>query len=89
MDFARTFKKAVPHQLVVLTVHDMKRLGRGSAELLSIADDLRTNAIELELLTGPSKGATPSPGTAPPSSCFFTGMAEFEREYSREEFAPA
>lgn len=31
MDFARTIKKAVPHQRVVFTVHEMKRLGRGAA----------------------------------------------------------
>ncbi|MFC4612910.1 hypothetical protein ACFO9E_34985 [Streptomyces maoxianensis] len=59
LDFARTIKKAVPHQRVVFTVHAMKRLGRGAAELLSIAGDLRTNDIELELLTGLSRGLRP------------------------------
>jgi hypothetical protein len=29
MDFARTIKKAVPHQRVIFAVHEMKRLGRG------------------------------------------------------------
>ena len=53
LDFARTIKKAVPHQRVIFTVHEMKRLGRGAAELLSIAEDLRNHDIELELLTGP------------------------------------
>ncbi|MGP3925953.1 recombinase family protein [Streptomyces sp. 8N616] len=33
MDFARAIKKAVPHQRVIFTVHEMKRLGRGAAEL--------------------------------------------------------
>ncbi|MEV6040514.1 recombinase family protein [Nonomuraea sp. NPDC052116] len=37
MDFARTIKTAVPHQRVIFTVHEMKRLGRGAAELLTIA----------------------------------------------------
>ncbi len=68
MDFARTIKKAVPHQRVVFTVHEMKRLGRGAAALLTIAEDLRHHDIQLELLTGPSKGCTTRPGTAPPSS---------------------
>ncbi|WTL69345.1 hypothetical protein OG339_19590 [Streptosporangium sp. NBC_01495] len=31
----------------------MKRLGRGGAELLTIAEKLRHHDIELELLTGP------------------------------------
>ncbi|MFE7244781.1 hypothetical protein [Streptomyces sp. NPDC057580] len=56
MDFARTIKKAVPHQRVILTVHEMKRLGRGAAELLAIAEDLRHHVIELELPTGPLQG---------------------------------
>ncbi|MFD9305420.1 hypothetical protein ACFWCB_22655 [Streptomyces sp. NPDC060048] len=41
MEFARTIKTAVPHQRVIFTVHEMKRLGRGAAELLAIAEDLR------------------------------------------------
>ncbi|MCX5103819.1 recombinase family protein [Streptomyces sp. NBC_00439] len=34
MDFARTIKKAFPHQRVIFTVHEMKSLGRGAAELV-------------------------------------------------------
>ncbi|MGY5079215.1 hypothetical protein ACWIGX_19325 [Streptomyces nigrescens] len=34
----------------------MKRLGRGAAELLAIAENLCHHDIELELLTGPHKG---------------------------------
>ncbi|MGW3494637.1 recombinase family protein [Streptomyces sp. NPDC001020] len=56
MDFARTIKKAVPRQRVIFTVHEMKRLGRGAAELLAIAEDLRHHDIQLELLTGPLQG---------------------------------
>ncbi|MFE2288652.1 hypothetical protein ACFXDJ_31355 [Streptomyces sp. NPDC059443] len=41
MGFARTIKKAVPHQRVIFTVHEMKRLGRGAAERLAIAEDRR------------------------------------------------
>ncbi|WP_200262021.1 recombinase family protein [Streptomyces sp. HSG2] len=85
LDFARTIKKAVPHQRVVLTVHEMKRLGRGAAELLSIADDLRTNDIELELLTGPLQGVYDPSGHGAALFAFFAGMAESEREYIREK----
>lgn len=56
MEFARTIKTAVPHQRVIFMVHEMKRLGRGAAELLAIAEDLRHHDIELELLTGPLQG---------------------------------
>ncbi|MFC5802253.1 recombinase family protein [Streptomyces formicae] len=53
MDFARTIKKAVPHQRVIFTVHEMKCLGGGAAELLTIAEDLRHHDIQPELLTSP------------------------------------
>ena len=85
MDFARTIKKAVPHQRVIFTVHEMKRLGRGAAELLAIADDLRTNDIELELLTGPLQGIYDPSGHGAALFAFFAGMAESEREYIREK----
>ncbi|MER6782676.1 MULTISPECIES: hypothetical protein [unclassified Streptomyces] len=54
MDFARASKKAVPRQRVILTVHEMKRLGRGTAELpavtelLAIAEDLRHHDIQTD-----------------------------------------
>jgi DNA invertase Pin-like site-specific DNA recombinase len=85
MDFARTIKQAVPHQRVIFTVHEMKRLGRGTAELLTIAEQLRRADIQLTLLTGPLQGVyDPSrPGAA--LFAFFAGMAESEREYIREK----
>jgi DNA invertase Pin-like site-specific DNA recombinase len=75
MAFARTIKKAVPHQRVISTVHEMKRLGRGAAELLTIAEDLRHHDIQLELLTGPLQGVYDPSGHG----------AESEREYIREK----
>jgi DNA invertase Pin-like site-specific DNA recombinase len=85
MDFARTIKKAVPHQRVIFTVHEMKRLGRGAAELLAIAEDLRHHDIELELLTGPLQGVYDPSGHGAALFAFFAGMAESEREYIREK----
>ncbi|MFB7328411.1 recombinase family protein [Streptomyces sp. NPDC056190] len=85
MDFVRTIKKAVPHQRVILTVHEMKRLGRGAAELLAIAEDLRHHDIELELLTGPLQGVYDPSGHGAALFAFFAGMAESEREYIREK----
>ncbi len=63
MDYARTIKRAVPHQRVIVTVHEMKRLGRGAAELLAIAEELRHHDIELELLSGPLQGIYNPSGT--------------------------
>ncbi|MGW5682817.1 recombinase family protein [Nonomuraea sp. NPDC003754] len=83
--YARTIKQAVPHQRVILTVHEMKRLGRGAAELLTIAEDLRHYDIELELLTGPLQGIYNPSGHGAALFAFFAGMAESEREYVREK----
>ncbi|WP_244318720.1 recombinase family protein [Streptomyces brevispora] len=85
MDFARAIKKAVPHQRVIFTVHEMKRLGRGAAELLAIAEDLRHHDIQLELLTGPLQGVYDPSGHGAALFAFFAGMAESEREYIREK----
>ncbi|MFD4607392.1 recombinase family protein [Streptomyces sp. NPDC058440] len=85
MDFARTIKKAVPRQRVIFTVPEMKRLGRGAAELLTIAEDLRHHDIQLELLTGPLQGVYDPSGHGAAVFAFFAGMAESEREYIREK----
>jgi DNA invertase Pin-like site-specific DNA recombinase len=84
-ELARTIKRTVPHQSVILTVHEMKRLARGAAELLAIADDLRTADIGLELLTGPLAGLYDPSGHGAALFAFFAGMAESEREYIREK----
>ncbi|GAA3832636.1 hypothetical protein GCM10022226_62400 [Sphaerisporangium flaviroseum] len=85
LDFARTIKTAVPHQRVIFTVHEMKRLGRGAAELLAIAEELRRADIQLELLTGPLQGVYDPSGHGAALFAFFAGMAESEREYIREK----
>ncbi|MFI7705471.1 hypothetical protein [Nonomuraea sp. NPDC049480] len=40
MEYARTITTAVPHQRVIFTVREMKRLGRGAAELSAISEEL-------------------------------------------------
>jgi DNA invertase Pin-like site-specific DNA recombinase len=85
MDYARTIKQAVPHQRVIVTVHEMKRLGRGAAELLAIVEELRRHDIELELLSGPLQGIYDPSGHGAALFAFFAGMAESEREYIREK----
>ncbi|WP_372504503.1 recombinase family protein [Streptomyces murinus] len=61
-------------------MHEMKRLGRGAAELLAIAEDLRHHDIELELLTGLLQGVYDPSGHGAALFAFFAGMAESERE---------
>ncbi|MEV4021081.1 recombinase family protein [Nonomuraea angiospora] len=85
MDYARTIKQAVPHERVIFTVHKMKRLASGAADLPAIAGELRHHDIELELLTGPLQGIYHSSGRGVALLAFFVaGMAESEREYVRE-----
>ncbi|MEU9737018.1 recombinase family protein [Streptomyces sp. NPDC048002] len=83
--FARTIAKAVPRQRVIFTVHEMKRLGCGAAELLAVAEVLRHHDIQLELLTGPLQGVYDPSGHGAALFAFFAGMAEPEREYIREK----
>ncbi|MEU8250983.1 recombinase family protein [Nonomuraea sp. NPDC048916] len=83
MEYARTIKSAVQHQRVIFTVHETKRLSRGAAELLTVAEDLRRHDIELELLTGPLQGVYDPSGHGAALFAIFAGMAESEREYVR------
>lgn len=86
MEFARTIKKAVPHQRVIFTVHEMKRLGRGAAELLATPSrrTCATTTSSSNSSPAPSKGYDPS-GHGAVLFAFFAGMDESEREYIREK----
>src|SRR5450755_1457776 len=52
----RDIKDAAPDQAVILTVHEMKRLARNAAELMTLAGALQAAGIQLELLSGPLTG---------------------------------
>ena len=71
IQLARDIKEAAPDQTVILTVHEMKRLARNAAELMTLAATLQGAGIQLELLTGPLTGiydpAGPSIGAGRPS----------------------
>jgi DNA invertase Pin-like site-specific DNA recombinase len=69
---------------VILTVYEMKRLGRDSAELTALADDLTAHGIALEMLAGPLTGIYDPSGTGRVLFAFFAAMAETERENIRE-----
>ncbi|MEU0436376.1 recombinase family protein [Streptomyces sp. NPDC006290] len=53
---AHQFKEAAPETPVILTVHELKRLARNAAELMTLSADLQAGGIQLELLTGPLTG---------------------------------
>ncbi|BAS14215.1 transposon Tn552 DNA-invertase BinR [Arthrobacter sp. Hiyo8] len=81
---ARQIKVHAPHCRVILTVCEMKRLGRDSAELTALADHLSAHGIALEILAGPLTGIYDPAGTGRVLFAFFAAMAETERENIRE-----
>ena len=56
----RQIKAHDPHCRVILTVYEMKRLGRDSAELTALADHLTAHGIALEMPAGLSSCMTVS-----------------------------
>jgi DNA invertase Pin-like site-specific DNA recombinase len=80
----RQIKAHAPHCRVILTVYEMKRLGRDSAELTALADHLTAHGIALEMLAGPLPGIYDPSGTGRVLFAFFAAMAETERENIRE-----
>jgi DNA invertase Pin-like site-specific DNA recombinase len=66
----------------VLTVHELKRAARNTAELITLSATLRAGRITLELLTGPLAG------THPPDSAFHAVLAAaagLDRAHAREK----
>jgi hypothetical protein len=56
LKLAHDFREASPHQPVILTVHELKRLARNAAELMLLSVQLQSADIQLEMLTGPLPG---------------------------------
>ena len=67
LKLARDIKEAAPDQPVILTVHELKRLARNAAELMTLSAQLQAAGIQLELLTGPLTGIYDPDGMG--SSC--------------------
>ena len=84
LEAARQIRAHAPHCRVILTVYEMKRLGRDSAELTALADHLTAHGIALEMLAGPLTGIYDPSGTGRVLFAFFAAMAETERENIRE-----
>ncbi|MFI8265508.1 recombinase family protein [Streptomyces sp. NPDC085665] len=81
---AREIKAHAPHCRVILTVYEMKRLGRDAAELTALADHLTAHGLVLEMLAGPLPGMYDPSGPGRLLFAFFAAMAETERENIRE-----
>ncbi|WP_329312854.1 recombinase family protein [Streptomyces sp. NBC_01278] len=81
---AREIKAHAPHCRVILTVYEMKRLGRDAAELTALADHLTAHGLILEMLAGPLPGLYDPTGPGKLLFAFFAAMAETERENIRE-----
>jgi len=84
LDACRQIKAHAPHCRVILTVYEMKRLGRDAAELTALADHLTAHGLVLEMLTGPLSGIYDPTGPGRILFGFFAAMAETERENIRE-----
>jgi DNA invertase Pin-like site-specific DNA recombinase len=70
---------------VIVTVHELKRLARNAAELMTLSADLQAGGIQLELLTGPLTSIHDPNGMG---AMFFAVLAvagQFERDYIREK----
>ncbi|GAA3708926.1 hypothetical protein GCM10022224_087990 [Nonomuraea antimicrobica] len=84
LTLARQIKAHAPHCRVILTVYEMKRLGRDAAELTALADHLAAHGLVLEMLAGPLAGIYDPSGPGRMLFAFFAAMAETEREAIRE-----
>ncbi|MDP9868691.1 MULTISPECIES: recombinase family protein [Streptosporangium] len=81
---AREIKAHAPHCRVIVTVYEMKRLGRDGAELTAIADHLAAHGLALEMLAGPLAGIYDPAGHGRILFAFFAALAETERDSIRE-----
>ncbi|MGW4094443.1 recombinase family protein [Nocardia sp. NPDC004750] len=82
---AHQFTEAAPGTPVIFTVHELKRLARNAAELMTLSAELQTGGIQLELLTGPLTGIYDPNGIG---AMFFAVLAvagQIERNYIREK----
>jgi Resolvase, N terminal domain len=81
----RDIKGAAPGQVVILAVHEMKRLARNAAELMTLAGALQAAGIQLELLSGPLTGIYDPSGMGAMLFAVLAVAAQLDREYIREK----
>lgn len=82
---AREIAQAAPDQPVILCVHEMKRLARNAAELMTLAATLEASGIQLELLSGPLTGIYDPHGMGAMLFAVLAVAAQLDRNYIREK----
>ena len=82
---AREIKTAAPDQPVILTVHEMKRLARNAAELMTLSATLQATGIRLQLLSGPLTGIYDPHGMGSMLFAVLAVAAQLDRDYIREK----
>jgi len=82
---AHQFKEAAPETPVIFTVHELKRLARNAAELMTLSAELQAGDIQLELLTGPLTGIYDPNGMGAMFFAVLAAAGQTERNYIREK----
>ena len=85
LTLAREIKQAAGDQPVILTVHELKRLARNAAELMTLAATLQAAGIQLELLTGPLTGVYDPTGMGAMLFAVCAVAAQLDRDDIREK----
>ena len=85
LKLAYDIKEAAPDQEVVLAVHELKRLARNAAELMTLSGQLQAAGVQLELLTGPLSGIYDPGGMGAMFFAVLAAAAQIERNYIREK----
>jgi DNA invertase Pin-like site-specific DNA recombinase len=85
LQLAREIKHATGDQVVILTVHEMKRLARNAAELMTLSAALQAAGIQLELLTGPLTGIYDPTGMGAMLFAVLAVAAQLDRDYIRDK----
>ncbi|AQW48296.1 hypothetical protein SHXM_01759 [Streptomyces hygroscopicus] len=66
-------------------MHELKRLARNAAELMTLSADLQAGGIQLELLTGPLTGIYDPNGIGAKFFAVLAAAGQIERSYIREK----
>jgi DNA invertase Pin-like site-specific DNA recombinase len=85
LTLAHEIKTAAPDQPVILAVHELKRLARNAAELMTLSAQLQTAGIQLELLSGPLTGIYDPHGMGSMLFAVLAVAAQLDRDYIREK----
>jgi DNA invertase Pin-like site-specific DNA recombinase len=85
LTLAHEIKTAAPDQPVILTVHEMTRLARNAAELMTLSAQLQSVGVQLELLSGPLTGIYDPHGMGSMLFAVLAVAAQLDRDYIREK----